>query len=106
MYEIDRRWRERQMIRTKGIRFVSLFLILAMAACALTGCGLFSMNSKGTMMAKVDTETIYKHAPSPLDDIVGAVAASSAQEGENEDEGGDDELSDDMGIERFNFIST
>lgn len=94
------------MIRTKGIRFVSLFLILAMAACALTGCGLFSMNSKGTMMAKVDTETIYKHAPSPLDDIVGAVAASSAQEGENEDEGGDDELSDDMGIERFNFIST
>ena len=94
------------MIRMKGSRFVSLFLILAMAVCSLTGCSLFSMNSKGTMMAKIDTETIYKHAPSPLDDIVSAVETSSAQTDEEEDGGEDDELSDEMGAERFNFLST
>lgn len=94
------------MIRMKGMRFVSLFLILAMAVCALTGCGLFSMNNKGTRVARVDTETIYKRTPSPLDDIVSLVETSSAQAGEEEDAGEDDELSDDMGIERFNFIST
>ena len=79
------------MIRMKGSRFVSLFLILAMAVCSLTGCSLFSMNSKGTMMAKIDTETIYKHAPSPLDDIVSAVETSSAPTDEKED-GGEDDL--------------
>jgi hypothetical protein len=64
------------------------------------------MTNKGTTMAKIDTETIYKLAPSPLDDIVNAVETSAAQADEKEDQGGDDELSDDMGAERFNFLST
>lgn len=91
------------MKKLKGCRILSVILVLAMAAGAMSGCGLFGAQ-KSTSLAKLDTNTIYTQIDSPLRALLKSAESASAADTSAESTS-DDELSDDMGGERFNFTS-
>ena len=79
---------------------MAMILILALTAGTLAGCGLLHGKKGATSLAKVDMDTIYAQIESPLSKI-----KQSAETG-SEETGSEEEAADDMGEERFNFIST
>ena len=93
------------MRRIKVSRVLCLLLVFALASGALTGCGLIGKRKKPTTLAKIDKNTTYAQIESPLDTILKS-AESNADGGGNAEKAPDDELSDDMGADRFNFIAS
>ena len=80
-------------------RIISTILIIALTAASLAGCGLVREKKKVTKVASLE-DTVYIETDSPLKDILKSADSSS---GENSEEASEDEISDDMEEERFNF---
>ena len=80
-------------------RIISTILIIALTAASLAGCGLVRKKKKVTKVASLE-DTVYIETDSPLKDILKSADSSS---GENSEEASEDEISDDMEEERFNF---
>lgn len=93
------------MRRIKVSRVLCLLLVFALASGALTGCGLIGKRKKPTALAKIDKNTTYAQIESPLDTILKSAESNAAGDG-NAAKAPDDELSDDMGADRFNFIAS
>ncbi len=91
------------MKKLKGCRILSVILVLAMAVGALSGCGLFG-GRKSTSLAELDTNTIFTQIDSPLSALLKSAESASAADTSAES-ASEEELSDDMGGERFNFTS-
>lgn len=93
------------MRRIKVRHFLLLLFVFVIASAAMTGCGLIGSRKKATTLAKIDTNTIYTRIKSPLDKILESGKESNDADSTVTDASGD-ELLDDMGAERFNFIAT
>ena len=85
------------MKRWKGSRLLAMILMLALTMGALTGCGLLRGRKSATSLAQIDADTVYSQIESPLSKIKQSAEAVS--------EDAEEDVSDDMGEERFNFIS-